>query len=99
MGAETALPCSLAFSGAFEPMRRTLRVLRFDGMGTFLTVVWCFGVRFQPFRVQCQPVFLKPLSVMWLSFFHAGMKACKHEIADCLIGLKRRAFDGLRLGG
>ena len=34
-----------------------LRVLRFGGRGTFFTAKRCFGVRFQPFRVKCQPVF------------------------------------------
>jgi len=34
-----------------------LRVLRLVGNGTFFTASKCLGLRFQPFRVQCQPVF------------------------------------------
>jgi len=68
VGAETALPCSAAnfrasakvggFSrGVAGAIPAFLRVLRFVGNGTFFTASKRFGVRFQPFRVQCQPVF------------------------------------------
>ena len=68
--AETALPCPTAncgASGAAGSVRfragvilTFLRVLRFVGNGTFFTASKCLGLRFQPFRVQCQPSFLSP---------------------------------------
>ena len=38
-------------------IRSILRVLRVGGFAIFFTVFKCFGVRFQPFAVQCQPSF------------------------------------------
>ena len=75
VGAESALSCSAAnfrasakvggFSlGVAVVIPVFLRVLRFVGNGTFSTANKCFGVRFQPFRVQRQPSFRSPPSVM-----------------------------------
>src|ERR1700688_1535749 len=77
LSAESTLPHSTAnfraspniggFSlGLAELIRTVLRVLRLVGLGTFFTCCKCFGSRFQPFRVQCQPSFLKPLPFMRL---------------------------------
>ena len=72
IGAETALPCSAANSralaklGAAGVILTFLRVLHLVDDGTFLTARQCLGLRFQPFRVQCQPSFESPPFVMRL---------------------------------
>jgi hypothetical protein len=70
VGAETAMPCSTACFlavakvgavGLAAAIRAFLRV-RFTGSAAFFTCSRCLGVRFQPFRVQCQPCLRMPLA-------------------------------------
>jgi len=78
VGAESALPCTTAICGILARIgvsgfgeagliRRSLRVFRFfGGMGTSFTPNNRRGTRFQPCRVNIQPVFRNPPWVMLL---------------------------------
>ena len=96
VGAETALPCPTAnfrasakvggFSvGGAVVILTFLRVLRLVGNGTFFTASKCLGLRFQPFRVQCQPSFASPPRINKTLMRHGDNHVKPLSIGQCTL--------------